>query len=195
MWLRVKCVVSDQRFLCNATDADVSGTYNVLPVFLFGFIWSEPIYYSVLYISRSLCVQEHTNVVSLCLFWPFEFCVSGHLFLCAFHVLLPFAFAQTVEGTHAVKSLILQWGKGFQASAVNLPPWVSLSAICLVERVTKRYMGRLSQEINLCYDPTPSPFLVRVGLLHTRFCASQIPAVVLNVALPPPLNPPVSLSV
>lgn len=115
-------------------------------VFLLRFVWSEPAVYILLYILRSLWVQEHTNVVSLCLFLTSDLCASGCLFLCAFHVLPPFCFLR--EG-HAVVGFLSFGRRVFSA------PRPSRGVICLVRMVTER-----RQEMNLLYHPTPLPFLV-----------------------------------
>lgn len=132
--------------------------------------------YIILYILRSLWVQEHANVVSLCLFLNVRFFVCQVvcffvLFMC-FHPLL--LKCQTVEGRHTVSHLLycgfLSFGR--QVSAVNLPPCLSLRVVCLVERVTMRYMvsDRLLWEINLLCHPTPPPFLVpSVPYILVRF--------------------------
>lgn len=164
-WLCVTCVVYVIRSLCDATDAAVSGTYeNPSPFFLVWFVRSESIYYSI-YLEIFVGTRTCKCCVALPVFKRQIFvrhvvCFFV-LFMC-FHTLL--LTCQTVEGRYAVSRLLCCgfWGFGRQVSAASLPPSPSLRVVCLVERVTMRYVmsDRLSWEINLLCHPTPPPFLV-----------------------------------
>lgn len=128
---------------------------------------------------RSACFKRQIFVRQVvCLFVLFT-CFRPLLLTCP-----------TVEGRHTVSHLLycgsLSFGR--QVPAVNQPPRPSLGVVCLVERVTMRYMvsDRLSQYINLLYHPTTPPFLVPSVLypvnqmsawtkipIHRQFCSTR----------------------
>lgn len=147
----VTCAVYVIRSLCDATDAAVSGTYGVPPSFSLYGLFSLNLYI-ILYILRSLWVQEHTDVVSLCLFYT-----SG-LFICGFHVLSLFAFDMSEFG--GKKCCVWLFTVGFWAAGDRLLWWDCLTSFphsgLPVESVT---MGDLVSVMRK-YRHTPLPFLV-----------------------------------
>lgn len=171
--------------------------------FLVWFVWSERIYYSIyleIFVgtrtSKCCVALPVLNVRFLCVRLSVSLCFS-----CAFH---PFAFdmsncrGKTYYMSHLLYCGFLSFGR--QVSAVNLPPRPSLRVVCLVERMTMRYMvsERLSREINLLYHPTPPPFLVPQcavslwGFVLIRCLSepkSQYTHNLALIALPPPLTP------
>lgn len=124
---------------------------------------------------RSACFKRQIFVRQVvCLFVLFT-CFRPLLLTCP-----------TVEGRHTVSHLLFCGSLSFgrRVSAVNQPPRPSLGVVCLVERVTMRYMvsDRLSQYINLLYHPTTPPFLVP-SVLYPDVCLNQnpnTPSILLN---------------
>lgn len=174
-----------------------------LPVFLVWFVWSEPLYI-ILYILRSLWVQEHTNVVSLCLFWTSDFCVSGCLFLCAFHVISPFAFDMSnCSGKTWCESLTVLWV--FLALGGRFLHWTCLPDLPSEWFALRRgwqwdiwwgtdYHERLTYTIPLlCLFLVPNvPYPCEVCVYRISVWAkSPIPLFTLNLALiaPTPSSP------
>lgn len=116
-----------------------------LPVFLVWFILVRS--YILFYISWDLC--GYKNIQMLCRSacfkrWIYVCPVVCFfvLFTCSHHLL---SSCQTVEGRHTVSHLlcrggVLSLGKQVFFSAANLPPQPSLRVVCLVERLTMRYL-------------------------------------------------------
>lgn len=146
-----------------------------LPVFLVWFVRSEPIYYSIY-----LEIFVGTRTCKCCVALPvFKRRIFVCQVVCLFVLFMCFqpllSTCQTVEGRHTVSRFLCcgvfeLWEAGFCSEPASL--WPSLRVVCLVERVTKRYMmsDRLSREINLLYHPTPPPVLVpSVPYILVRF--------------------------
>lgn len=181
---------------------------NFLPVFLIWLVWSEPIYYSI-YLEIFVGTRTYRCCVALPVLNVGFLCVRLFVSLC-FSCAFALCFWQTVEGRHTVSHLLYRGFLSFgrRASAVNLPPRHSLKVVCLVERVTKRYIWWAADyHQRLIYSTIPllHLFLSPLCCILVRFCVNQmsvwatIPILVLNlnlalIALPPPLTPPVSLS-
>lgn len=94
--------------------------------------------YIILYILRSLWVQEHTNVVSFCLFLNFvrQVVCSFVLFMC-FHSLL--LTCRNVEGKRQL--FTAQWGlELWEAGFCGVASWPSPRVACFIWRVMTRYM-------------------------------------------------------
>lgn len=124
--------------------------------------------YIILYILRSLWVQEHTNVVSLCLFLNFvrQVVCSFVLFMC-FHSLL--LMCRTAEGKR--RSFTALWGFGvwggrFLWHALLTLPQTSLFYSEGDDKIHERLPGM--KVLNL---PTPLLFLVPSVLYpHDFWC-------------------------
>ncbi len=174
---------------------------NFLPVFLVWFVRSEPIYYSI-YLEIFVGTRTYRCCVALPVLNVRFLCVR--LFVCAFHVLFALCFltCPTVEGRHTVSHLLycgsLSFGR--RVPAENRPSRPSLGVVCLVERVRMRYMvsDGLSQYITNSTIPLLRLLLLPVCCILLIRCLpepkSQYTLNFAQLALPPPLTPPVSLS-
>lgn len=150
--------------------------------------------YIILYILRSLWVQEHANVVSLCLFLNVGFlCVR--LFLCAFHVLSPFAFANCRGKSFTVLWVVGLLGGGFLqwTRLPDLPSeWFALW------RGWQRDIWWVIDDCEwLTYSAIPlllTPFLVpQCAVYPCEVCVNQMSVwAKIQIPLSPYLSPPYS---
>lgn len=147
--------------------------------------------------------------------------MSGCLFLCAFHVLSPFAFdmsncrGKTYCKSFGVLWVFVIWEAGF--CSLNLPPWPSPPrVVCLAERVMMSddmwWVTDYHERLTYSTIPLLRLFLVPSVLYPREVCVNQmsawakipVPLFAHSFALttlPPPLTPspltplpPVSLS-
>lgn len=193
MWLCVTCVVNNLRPLCNATDAAVSGTQEFSSCFshLIGLVWT----YILFYISWDLC--GYKNIQMLCrsaCFKRWIFRASGCLFLCAFHVLLPFAFDMSnSRGKTCCKSLPVPWvSKLWEADFCSQPASLTFSQsgfLCWQRDVwwAADYHKRLSYSTIPCLRPFSSPVCLYSCevLCYPDDCLSQNPSASLHCQILP----------